>query len=145
MLFQFQTPDIFFHLHSGEGIVFFQCVIISRPLHWRYDTYFQVTAELAVTMLISKSLRGWRLRRLFPGRCGVGGHNAYSQVRNRDWSDLFPGRCRVGGYDAYSQVCIRDWRLRRLFPGPQRRFVVRNRLRRLCAGRCWGRGEGVEK
>ena len=129
MLFQFQTPDIFFHLHSGEGIVFFQCVIISRPLHWRYDTYFQVTPELVVTMLMSKSLRGWRLRRLFPGRCGVGGHNAYSQVRNREWSDLFPGRYTwVGGYviprsatEIGATLISRSlwgWRLQRLFPGP---------------------------
>ena len=28
-------------------------------------------------------------RHLFPGRYGVGGYDAYSQVRNRDWSDTY--------------------------------------------------------
>ena len=78
-----------------------------------YDAYFQVAAGLAVTTLIPRSAteigatyfqvatRGLAVtlfpdppqrleRHLFPGRCGVGGYNAYSQVRNRtDWSDTY--------------------------------------------------------
>ena len=66
----------------------------------RYDAYVQVTAGLAVTALISRSLRGWRSQRLFPGpqqrmerlisrSLHVGWRLRYSQIRHRDWSDTY--------------------------------------------------------
>ena len=104
-----------------------QCLFPSHCGVGIYNAYFQVAAGLAVTTLIPRSAtvigatyfqvatRGLAVtlfpdpqqrleRHLFPGRCGVGGYNAYSQVRNRLERHLFPGRCRVGGYAAYSQV-----------------------------------------
>ena len=132
MLFQFQTPDIFFSDTRGGDCFFpvchyFQAAALALrylfPGHCgvgRYDAYFQVTAGLAVTTLISRSLRGWLSQRLFPGP---------QQRLEQDWSDLFPGRYTwVGGYviprsatEIGATLISRSlwgWRLQRLFPGP---------------------------
>ena len=112
----------------GGGDCFFQCAIICRALHWRYDTYFQVTAELAVTMQVT----------------GVGGYDAYFQVAaGLAVTTLIPRSATEIGA-TYFQVATRGlavtlateigatlisrslwaWRLRHLFPGLQQRLEV---------------------
>ena len=80
---------------------------------------------IGATILISRSLRSWPLRCLFPSHCGVGGYDAYFQVAAglavttlipRSATEIGAGLERlisrslhVGWRLRYSQIHHRDW------------------------------------